>query len=107
MSDGIAPERAARELAVLRLLCAANLSPEVREKLVAQIEAALFREPSHRIVYEEICALRRLPADRLRELLPARVTNRGLPDFDYDSLLNSGPFDSKQAEEVILALRKR
>ena len=71
-------ERSDLEFRVLRLLCQSVLSRGSRESLLRGIDPAIFLEPSHRIVYEELCALSQLPSDRLRELLPARVTNRGL-----------------------------
>ena len=93
MSSAAAPQRDEIELRVLRLLCAPNLPPKVRENIAAELSAALFHEPSHQIIFEEICALLRLSSDRLRELLPARVTNRGVPEFDFDALLNGEPFN--------------
>jgi len=38
-------------------------------------------------VFEEIRDLGSIESRRLRELLPARVTNRGFPDFDLNELL--------------------
>ncbi len=98
-------ERSDLEFRVLRLLCQPVLSPESRESFLRGIDPAIFLEPSHRIVYEELCALGQLPSDRLRELLPARVTNRGFPDFDFDALLEAAPLRGKELEDAVAALR--
>ena len=98
-------ERSDLEFRVLRLLCQSVLSRGSRESLLRGIDPAIFLEPSHRIVYEELCALSQLPSDRLRELLPARVTNRGFPDFDFDALLEAAPSRGKELEDLLAALR--
>ena len=53
-----------------------------------------------RIVFEEICHLGSIDSRRLRELLPARVTNRGLPDFDLESYLAPQETSEKEIDQL-------
>jgi len=46
-----------------------------------------FEDPLQRVVFEEIRGMGSIDSRRLRALLPARVTNRGFPDFDLDEFL--------------------
>lgn len=98
-------ERRDLEFAVLRLLCQRTLEPQDRELFVGDIDPTIFSEPSHRVVYEELRALNRFPFERLQDLLPARVTNRGIPDFDFHALLKAGPLRGKELEDALAALR--
>jgi hypothetical protein len=41
----------------------------------------------HHAVYESILSVGAVPARRLRELLPGRVTNMGFPDFELKEFL--------------------
>ena len=60
------------ERKTLRLLCSVLLKPVTRVELAGLLDAELFTEALHR---------------KLRELLPARITNRGFPDFDLKEFL--------------------
>ena len=86
MSAPLTPERLAVEWKVLRLLCHARMQPSGVLAISSVIQPHHFREPSNRVVYEELLALGPVPYERLRELLTARVTRRGLPDLDFDDL---------------------
>jgi len=71
----------------LRLLCSDLVSAATRVQLSAQLANYGFSRDLGRVVYEEIAALGKIPARRLRELLPARMTNRGFPDFELNQFL--------------------
>jgi hypothetical protein len=81
-SDHIAAERD-----LLRLLCSVLVKPVTRVELCRLIDPAKFVEPLQRVLFEEIRALGTIDAKRLLQSLPARVTNRGFPDFDLNELL--------------------
>jgi hypothetical protein len=71
----------------LRLLCSVLLKPGTRLEICRLLEPGVFQDPLRRVVFEEIRSLGTIDSRRLRELLPARVTNRGFPDFDLQELL--------------------
>jgi len=71
----------------LRLLCSDLIPAATRVQLSGQLAQYGFRNDLARVVYEEIAALGAIPPRRLRELLPARMTNRGFPDFELNQFL--------------------
>jgi hypothetical protein len=77
----------AAERDLLRLLCSVLVKPVTRVELCRLVNPARFVEPLQRILFEEIRALGTVDSKRLLEMLPARVTNRGFPDFDINDLL--------------------
>jgi hypothetical protein len=87
MSVSDANERIAAERDLLRLLCSVLVKPVTRVELCRLVEPSKFVEPLQRVLFEEIRALGPVDAKQLLQLLPARVTNRGFPDFDLDDLL--------------------
>jgi hypothetical protein len=78
----------ALERNTLRLLCAEGLEAEKRDALCQRLQAELFLDPIHRVLFEEICDLSAADTQRLRELLPTRLTNRGFPDADLAVFLS-------------------
>lgn len=80
----------------LRLLCSVLLKPGTRLEICRLLDPDVFQDPLRRVVFEEIRALGAVESRRLRELLPARVTNRGFPDFDLHELL--APHQVTEAE---------
>jgi hypothetical protein len=87
MTVSSATEHIAAERDLLRLLCSVLVKPVTRVELCRLVDPAKFVEPLQRVLFEEIRALGAIDPKRLLELLPARVTNRGFPDFDLDDLL--------------------
>jgi len=71
----------------LRLLCSDLIPAATRVRLSGQLAQYGFCNDLARVVYEEIAALGAIAARRLRELLPARMTNRGFPDFELNQFL--------------------
>jgi hypothetical protein len=80
----------------LRLLCSVLIKPGTRLEICRLLDPAVFQDPLRRVVFEEIRALGAAESRRLRELLPARVTNRGFPEFDLQELL--APHQVTEAE---------
>jgi hypothetical protein len=87
MSVSNASERIAAERDLLRLLCSVLVKPVTRVELCRLVEPSKFLEPLQRVLFEEIRALGPVDSRQLLQLLPARVTNRGFPDFDLEDLL--------------------
>ena len=71
----------------LRLLCSVLIKPVTRVEICRLLTAIHFFEPVQRVVFEEICALGPVDSTKLRQLLPACVSNRGLANFDLEELL--------------------
>jgi hypothetical protein len=89
--------RAAREQFerdAIRLLCSDLVEPLYREQLASILKNYVFVDDLNDAVYEAIVGAGAVPARRLRELLPGRVTNLGFPDFELrDYLGQSGSTD--------------
>ena len=64
------------------------------------VEPSKFLEPLQRVLFEEIRALGPVDARQLLQLLPARVTNRGFPDFDLDDLLTPKLVSERDIEKL-------
>jgi hypothetical protein len=82
-----ATEHIAAERDLLRLLCSVLVKPVTRVELCRLVDPDKFVEPLQRVIFEEIRALGSVDPKHLLQLLPARITNRGFPDFDLDVLL--------------------
>lgn len=93
-------QRAAMERDTLRLLCSVLIKPGTRMEICRLLHSTVFLDGLRSTVFEEICALGALPSRQLRELLPARVTNRGFPDFDLDELLAPKVATEQQIEKL-------
>lgn len=78
----------------MRLLCSDFIEPETRERLAGLLKTYVFVDGVNEAVYESIVSVGAVPARRLRELLPGRVTNLGFPDFELKEYLGqSGATD--------------
>lgn len=75
------------ETNALRFLCSVLIKGGTRGEICRLLDPSVFQDPLRRVVFEEIRELGSIDSRRLRELLPARVTNRGFPDFDLKSFL--------------------
>src|SRR5438876_11452340 len=71
----------------LRFLCSALIKRGTRLEICKLLDPSVFDDPPHRVLFEEICELGTIDSRRLRQLLPARVTNRGFPDFHLTEFL--------------------
>jgi hypothetical protein len=90
----------------MRLLCSELIQPETRGQLAGLLQNYAFADGLNHTVYEAILSVGAVPARRLRELLPGRVTNMGFPDFELkDYLGQSGATDDiDKLFESLLAL---
>jgi|HubBroStandDraft_4_1064222.scaffolds.fasta_scaffold385979_2 hypothetical protein len=84
----------------LRLLCSNLIKPVTRVELSGLLDPDLFDDPLHRTVLEEISALGPVAPPILRHMLPARVTNRGFPDFDLTAFLGDDSANEEQMEDL-------
>ncbi len=88
------------ERKALRLLLSDLLQPATRVELLRLMDEQLFADELHRVVYEEMREMGRVPARKLRELLPARITNRGFPEFDWEEFLGAKMATEQEIEEL-------
>ena len=93
-------EHAAAERDLLRLLCSMLVKPVTRIELCRLVDPEKFVDLTQRIVFEEIRALGQVDAKLLLQMLPARVTNRGFPDFDLDGLLTPKLVSEEDIEKL-------
>jgi hypothetical protein len=95
-----ATEHAAAERDLLRLLCSVLVKPVTRVELCRLVNPDKFVDPTQRIVFEEIRALGPVDAKRLLQVLPARITNRGFPDFELVELLTPKLVSEQDIEKL-------
>jgi hypothetical protein len=84
----------------LRLLLSDLIQPATRVELLGLMDEELFVNDLHRVVYEEMREMGQLTARGIRSLLPARITNRGFPDFDWNEFLGAKVASEKEIEEL-------
>jgi hypothetical protein len=84
----------------LRFLCSVLIKSGTRSEICKLLDPIVFDDPLHRVVFEEIRELGSIDSRRLRELLPARVTNRGFPDFDLNELLAPREVTEKEIDQL-------
>ena len=78
----------------MRLLCSDLIEPQTRIRLTGMLDSRMFADDLNGIVFEEIVRAGAVPAKRLKEWLPGRVTLRGFPDFEWKELLGqNGPVE--------------
>ena len=94
------------ERKTLRLLCSVLLKPVTRVELARLLDPGLFTGALHRTVFEEIAAVGAVPSQKLRELLPARITNRGFPEFDLREFLAPEMASEAEIEKLFESVLK-
>src|SRR5271167_3246693 len=70
----------------LRLLCSVLVKPGTRLEICRLLHSNDFLDPLRRTVFEEVQAAGVLSSKQLRASLPARMINRGFPDFNLEKL---------------------
>lgn len=84
----------------LRLLCSVLIKPGTRAEICKLLDPGVFHDALRRVVFEEIRELGPIESRRLRELIPARVTNRGFPEFDLHGLLAPHEVREKEIDQL-------
>jgi hypothetical protein len=87
MRNGNKATREQFERDAMRLLCSELIEPDARQRLAELLKTYRFCDSLNDAVYESILSIGAVPARRLRELLPGRVTNLGFPDFELKEYL--------------------
>jgi hypothetical protein len=84
----------------LCFLCSTRIKGGTRGEICRLLDPGVFQDPLCRVVFEEICQLGAIDPRLLRELLPARLTNRGFPDFDLKSFLAPQEASEKEIDQL-------
>ncbi len=92
------------ERRALRLLCSNLVRPATRMELCNLLDSSLFEETLNRVAFEEIQTIGAVPAARLREALPGRITNRGFPDFELLEFLGKEMASEGEIEELFMSV---
>jgi hypothetical protein len=100
MTSSDAASRPVLERNTLRFLCSVLIKGGTRGEICRLLDPGVFQDSLRRVVFEEIRQLGSIDSRRLRELLPARVTNRGFPDFDLQSFLAPHEVSEKDIDQL-------
>ena len=84
----------------LRLLCSVLLKPRTRVEFCEMIQPSVFSDVLQAAMFEEVKALGAVESRRLRELLPARITLRGFPEFDSQEFLTPSEVSEQEIEKL-------
>jgi hypothetical protein len=84
----------------LRFLCSVLIKSGTRVEICKLLDPTVFDDALQRAVFEEIRELGSIDSRRLRALLPARVTNRGFPDFDLKEFLAPHEVSEKEIDQL-------
>jgi hypothetical protein len=97
-------EELRQERQALRLLCSNLIRAATRVELCHLLDSSLFQDELHRVAFEEIRAAGTVPAKRLREELPGRITNRGFPDFELLEFLGKDMASEDEIEQLFMSV---
>jgi hypothetical protein len=92
--------RLALQKNTLRFLCSVLIKSGTRVEICKLLDPSVFDDALQRTVFEEIRQLGSIDSRRLRALLPARVTNRGFPDFDLKEFLAPHEVSEKEIDQL-------
>ena len=95
------------ERRVLQVLCQGTPQGPLRDLARTSLRAYRWRDPVHQAIFEIFLSL---PADAtaaLPDLLPARLTRRGFPDFSIEDLFQPHGVSRAEAERLIELLAVR
>ena len=97
-------EELRQERQALRLLCSNLIRATTRVELCNLLDSSLLEDELHRVTFEEIRAAGSVPAKRLREELPGRITNRGFPDFELLEFLGKDLASVGEVEQLFMSV---
>ena len=93
-------DRPELERNTLRFLCSVLIKGGTRGEICKLLDPGAFQDPLRRVIFEEIRELGAIDSRRLREVLPARVTNRGFPDFNLRTFLAPYEVTEKEIDQL-------
>jgi hypothetical protein len=88
----------------LQLLCSDLIQPKTRERLAGLLKEYVFVDGLNYAIFEAIGGIGAVPARRLKELLPGRVTNLGFPDFELRDFLGQSGVKGDDIDKLFESL---
>ncbi len=73
------------ELYALRAMCQGTAQRSVFSDGRAILSNYPFLDADHQLLYDTLCEMNTEAPERIRSLLPARLTKKGFPDFDIQT----------------------
>lgn len=100
-------QQLAAEADLLRALCTGGLEGAGRQQALERLARYRFCDGVHQAVFD---ALREMPSEQpafIRQELPARLTRKGFPDADFETLFTPPASPPAQLAERVLAFGAR
>lgn len=97
--DAFEEQRRAAEWELLRALCTGTLAGNPRREVLAALANYCFSDPIRKTLFDELARMEPERVELLRQELPARLTRRGFPDLDFDSLFAPASLTAVQVLE--------
>ena len=88
------------ELAALRALCQGSTDGSLLREGLGILAGHRFVEPLHQVFFEVLETISSDNPAVIRDLLPARLNNRGFPDFDLEIYFRPNSLTRAQALEL-------
>jgi len=98
-------EITAMELAVVRALCTGVLQGSTRQQVLRWLDTYAFRDVIHQLIFDTVREIRPEPPELIRQQLPARLTQKGFPEVDFEKFLTPPGLSSSEALELAEKLR--
>jgi hypothetical protein len=92
------------ERRVLAFLCQTGDEASQRRRARELLAGYRWSDGSHQAVFDILMCFPLASPEALRDQLPARLTRRGFPDFDFDSLFSAPAPSPSDAEELMREL---
>ena len=98
------PTKAEAERTVLRAMCVGALGRTVWREGMDLLAVYRFADNVHQLIFDTVREIHTGDPLILRELLPARLNNKGFPDLDLDTYFQPHTFPANQTIALIRAL---
>jgi hypothetical protein len=92
------------ERLILRALSLGTAEGSAREAARRLLGTYRWREPVHGAIYDVLMSLPANDPEFVREQLPARLTRRGFPDFDFADFLKPATLSREEVERLMRQL---
>src|ERR1700722_19481532 len=90
--------RAESELRVLALLCQSGSDTRLRDRARELLTNLRWSEDAHQAVFALVMSFPAASWAALQDQVPARLTRRGFPDFNFEALFKPSGLSSSEAE---------
>jgi SOS response regulatory protein OraA/RecX len=77
---------------------------QFRERVRETMADYQWKDAAHQALFEIVMGLSSTSSEAFRDQVPARLTRRGFPDFDFEALFNHPTISSIEAEQLMREL---